>query len=188
MTLESIMNALWVAVLVLAALAALQFAYLLWLNLAPVLFNRKPRTPKDPIMPTVPQGGVTSAPPNASALRVDAGKMVVVSGLMGVSEISFPSSRFNIGRFYAPETEVLVALDEKSISRRHATFEGDDALRQYTLTDTDSSYGTFIQREGRWVRLNPRQRERIYHDDLVQFGNQVTVRFVLAGERRPAGR
>ncbi len=175
---------LWLSVLALAGLAALQFVYLLALNVAGTSLRRKPKMPKTPIMPTMPQGGVTSAPPNATAVRVGGGKMIILSGLLGSPEIAFPSSSFSVGRFYSPEGNVLVALDEKSISRRHASFEGDDASRQYSLTDNESSYGTYIQRENRMVRLTPRQRERLFNDDVVQFGNEVMVRFVLPTDRR----
>lgn len=177
-------NLLWLVVISLALLAAFQMIYLLALNVSGNALRRKPKVPKMPIMPTIPQGGVTSAPPNATAVRVGGGKMMILSGLLGSPEIAFPASSFSIGRFYSPEGNVLVALDEKSISRRHANFEGDDASRQYYLSDNESSYGTYIQRENRMVRLTPRQRERLYNEDVVQFGNEVLVRFVLPTDKR----
>jgi pSer/pThr/pTyr-binding forkhead associated (FHA) protein len=138
-------------------------------------------------MPTTPQGGLTPAPAyTPTAPKVTAGKIVIISGLNNLTEIPLPNNNFGIGRFYHPENNILVALDDKSISRRHATFSGDDLLREYYLTDTNSSYGTNLRKDGQFQLLKPGQRERLYNDDVVQFGNNVTVRFVLPGDTRAA--
>jgi len=79
-----------------------------------------------------------------------------------------------------------VAFDEKSISRRHAIFMGDESLGEFYLTDTNSSYGTSVRKENKFELLTPGQRERIYNEDVVQFGNSVTIRFLLPSATRAA--
>jgi pSer/pThr/pTyr-binding forkhead associated (FHA) protein len=177
---------LWIIPVVLAVVAALQIVYLLILSIAPAGRRRPVKQPNAPIMPTTPQGGLNPAPAYTPAPKVTSGKMVVVSGLANMAEIPLPNNNFGIGRFYHPENNILVALDEKSISRRHATFMGDDNLREYYLTDTSSSYGTSIRKDNQLQLLTPGKRERVYNEDVVQFGNSVTVRLVLPGDTRAA--
>jgi len=177
---------LWIIPAVLAVIAVVQIVYLLILPVAPGGRRKPVKQPSSPIMPTTPQGGLNPAPPYTPAPKVTAGKIVVVSGLPNMTEIPLPNNNFGIGRFYHPENNVLVALDEKSISRRHATFMGDDNLREYYLTDTSSSYGTAIRKENQFQLLTPGKRERVYNEDVVQFGNSVTVRFALPGDTRAA--
>lgn len=161
----------------LAAVALVQFLYITWLAYA-LRRQRPSRYPDMPVMPTNPQYDV----PDGSI-----GKMIVLRGLPNLAEILLPSNEFGIGRFYNPDNNILVALDERSISRRHATFLGDESTREYYLTDTHSSYGTRIQVEGRLEPLTPGRGQRIYHEDVVQFGNAVTLRFVLPCQTRPKG-
>jgi pSer/pThr/pTyr-binding forkhead associated (FHA) protein len=113
--------------------------------------------------------------------------MVVLRGISNLSEIPLPSNDFGIGRFYNPDGNILVALDERSISRRHATFISDIPTREYYLTDTHSSYGTRIQIGNRFETLTPGKAQRIYNEDVIQFGHIVTVRFTLPCQTRPTG-
>jgi hypothetical protein len=177
---------LWIIPAVLAVIAVLQILYLLALSVAPGGRRKPVKQPSAPIMPTTPQGGLNPAPSYSAAPVVSAGKMVILGGLSNLTEIPLPNNNFGIGRFYHPENNILVALDEKSISRRHATFSGDDTLREYYLTDTSSSYGTGIRKDNQFQLLTPGKRERVYNEDVVQFGNSVTVRFVLPGDTRAA--
>ena len=177
---------LWIVPAVLAVIAVLQILYLLVLTVAPGGRRKPVKQPAAPIMPTTPQGGLTSAPSYSPAPIVSAGKLVLLSGLPNLTEIPLPNNNFGIGRFYHPENNILVALDEKSISRRHATFMGDDNLREYYLTDTSSSYGTSIRKDNQFQLLTPGKRERVYNEDVVQFGNVVTLRMVLPGDTRAA--
>jgi hypothetical protein len=177
---------LWIIPAVLAVVAVLQIVYLLVLSVAPGGRRKPVKQPSAPIMPTTPQGGLNPAPTYTSAPVVTAGKMVVLGGLPNMAEIPMPNNNFGIGRFYHPENNILVALDEKSISRRHATFQGDDNLREYYLTDTSSSYGTSVRKDTQFQLLTPGKRERVYNEDVVQFGNAVTVRLVLPGDTRAA--
>jgi hypothetical protein len=176
---------LWIIPAVLAAVALLQILYLVTLSI-PAGRRRPVKQPSAPIMPTTPQGGLNTSPAPGAAPRISAGKMVVLSGLSNMAELPFPNNNFGIGRFYHPENNVLIALDEKSISRRHATFMGDDNLREYYLTDTSSSYGTSVRKDNQFHLLQPGTRERVYNEDVVQFGNSVTVRLVLPGDTRAA--
>lgn len=150
----------------------------------------QPVPPNQSIMPgqvvapmaVAPQQIMTDAPRPPTGAAV--GKMIVLAGLDTMREISLPSPNFYVGRFYSPEANVLVALDEKSISRRHATFICDEPIREYYLKDMNSSFGTSVLINGAFEKLTPDKQERIYNEDVVQFGNVVTVRLLLPCETR----
>jgi len=181
---------LWMIPLTLLIVAVLQVIYWIILSLtAGTTTRRSSRQPSAPIMPTNPSGIATSIPgyaTNPPVQRAAIGKIVIVSGLP-TKEIPVPAGNFGIGRFYNPEQNVQVAIDEKSISRRHAAFTSNDLLREYYLTDNGSSYGTSIQRGAQFEPLKPGQPERIYNEDVVQIGNVVRVRFMLPTDKRAAG-
>jgi hypothetical protein len=175
---------IWIATLALAGIAVLQVVYLFWLRYAPT-GERAQRQPSAPIMPTAPGGGFNTHYGGAPAApRVAGGKLIVTGGLAGGGEMNIPSANCVVGRFYNPEQNVLIALDDKSISRRHAQFNADDSTGAYYLTDLHSTYGTRIRKENQMMPLAPDQRERLYNEDVVQFGNNVTVRFILPGDTR----
>ena len=172
---------LWVGVLAMGAIAVLQILYFTVL-LIPKRGSRPLRQPNAPLMPTQPA--------NLDARKnhplATGGKMAVLSGLENTDDIPLPNANFVIGRYYHPENNIHIALDEKSISRRHAHFQGDDTRREYTITDTNSSYGTSLRANDKLQPLTPGQKFRVYNEDIIQFGQQVTVRFSLPGEMRPA--
>lgn len=172
---------LWVGAAAMGAIAALQMLYFAIL-LIPKRGSRPVRQPAGPLMPTHPANleGRTNAP------LIGGGKMTVLAGLPNTDELPLPNNNFIIGRYYHPENNIHIALDEKSMSRRHAQFQGDDSRREYTLTDTNSSYGTALRVGDKLQPLPPGQKFRIYNGDIIQFGQQVTVRFVLPGDSRPA--
>ncbi len=114
------------------------------------------------------------------------GKFIILAGVEGLSEMALPSRDFAIGRFYSPENEILVGLDEKSVSRKHARFTADEAIREYYLKDTSSSFGTFLLLNGQFEQLTANAQERVYNEDVVRFGNVVTVRLLLPCETRGA--
>jgi pSer/pThr/pTyr-binding forkhead associated (FHA) protein len=174
---------MWIAIIILLVVAILQILYVFWLSVT-MREARPVRQPSGPIMPTTPQGMNTQF--QNPAVRIGGGKLVVVSGLPGQKEILVPGNNFGIGRFYSPESNILVAFDEKSISRRHAIFMGDESLGEFYLTDTNSSYGTSLRKDNKFELLTPGQRERIYNEDVVQFGNTVTIRFLLPSATRAA--
>ncbi len=123
-------------------------------------------------------------PPDATELD-SLGKMVIVAGLEP-REIPLPSAQFAIGRFYSPENNVLISIDEKSVSRQHASLRVAGNGREYYLQDVGSSYGTHLFVEGRVDRLTPGQEARVYNNDVVQFGSAVQVRLILPCETRSA--
>jgi hypothetical protein len=170
----------WAVTLVMAALAVLLLLYGLLLSLWPT-GERQPRQPKAPLMPTKPNLAAQSK----ADVPLRGARMVIMAGVAGGGDIPLPADKFIIGRYYHPESGVLVALDERSISRRHAQFVGDDERREYYLTDLQSSYGTALHRPTGLVPLTPGTRMRVYNEDLVQFGQVVVVKLVLPGEPRP---
>lgn len=135
-----------------------------------------------------PPYGQQPPPQPVAAPRMSAavGKFIVLSGLPEnhPKDMAFPSAEFVIGRFLSPENNVLIALDEKSISRRHAVLTCDEATREYYLRDTNSSFGTSIMINGVFEPLTPEKQERIYNEDVIQFGNVVTVRVLIPSETR----
>lgn len=135
-----------------------------------------------------PLSSAPSAPPPAPAARSSGGvgKFIVLAGLDSVAEIPFPAKEFAIGRFYSPENDILVGLDEKSVSRKHARFIADESIREYYLKDTSSSFGTFILVNGKFEQIPAHTQERVYNEDVVRFGNVVTVRLLLPAETRSA--
>jgi pSer/pThr/pTyr-binding forkhead associated (FHA) protein len=193
---------IWTIPVALVVIASVQLLYLAWLSYAPVPKSSQANIPKiPPINPmefqmeqqqAVPvQATQNFAPARPAAVPVNpvndverVKKFVVVSGLEEPMEITVPSGSFSIGRYYNLETDILVALDERSISRKHALFEGNDATKEFYLTDANSSYGTYMLINGRFEPLTPGSRQRIYNEDVVQFGNAVKVRLILPSETR----
>jgi hypothetical protein len=194
----------WMIPVTLFAVTILQILYLVYLNAA----ARSPKTtrqPIEPVMPTSPyqstaptqtQSGIATHPPSQAApgfghlpppptpAMAMPAKFVVLTGLPNRPEITVPGNNFGIGRFYNPQLNILVALDERSVSRRHATFTGDERLGEYYLIDTNSSYGTHIRVENHFERIPPGSKERVYNEDIIQFGNIVKVRLVLPCDTR----
>ncbi len=179
----------WMIPVTLLLIAVLQILYLVWLMYWPT--GRKTTGQQgSPVMPTMPESDFAtppspynSVPPGVSSI----GKLVILSGVSNLTEVPLPVGSFGIGRFYNEEGNILVALDERSVSRRHATFVSDESTREYYMTDTNSSYGTRIRIGNQFEPVTPGSGERIYNEDVVQFGNVVTVRFILPCDTRPAG-
>jgi pSer/pThr/pTyr-binding forkhead associated (FHA) protein len=96
------------------------------------------------------------------------GKMIIIGGLEP-REVPLPSAQFTVGRFYSPENNVLVALDEKSVSRKHAVMRIAAQGREFYIQDVGSTYGTHIIAEGRFDRLQPGMDARVYNQDVIQF-------------------
>ncbi|XWX02519.1 FHA domain-containing protein [Aggregatilineales bacterium SYSU G02658] len=149
--------------------------------------------PPAPVMPsasssTMPAPAPAAPLPSAAAAPAVAGgprgKFVVLAGIEGVSEIAIPAKEFTIGRFYNPENDILIGLDERSISRKHARFIVDESTREYYIKDTASSFGTFLLINGQFEQLAANVQERVYNEDVVRFGNVVTVRLILPIETR----
>jgi len=203
---------IWSIPIILLVLAVFQLLYLMVLSsgrrrrrtspTSPVMPRIEPGTPPPPTAsaqpatlsdaPTAPDMGTdtdsgmpASRPPMNRMPAGTIGKFIVLNGLDGgMREIDFPSNDFGIGRFHNPDANILVALDEKSISRKHAIFLCDEQIREYYLVDTNSSYGTHVMVNGEFRTLNPGKNERVYNEDVVQFGNNVTMRLVLPCETR----
>lgn len=161
---------------------------------APAVVSTAPPAPVMPSAPAslAPAAAVsTIAPspaPSVAAPRPIAsagiGKMLILAGVEGVSEIALPAKEFNIGRFYNPDNDILIGLDERSVSRKHARFIADDTTREYYIKDTASSFGTFLLINGQFEQLAANVQERVYNEDVIRFGNIVTVRLILPIETR----
>jgi hypothetical protein len=192
----------WLLPLTLGIVALIQLGYYTYLNARtnpPARRRQQPknRLPDSPVMPTEPEHDVNVryAPPGEHSLPEPEApptgaemKMVILSGLPNVSEIELPGANFGIGRFYNPDKNILVALDERSVSRRHAYFHAYPERQEYYIMDTSSSYGTSLRQGEQFEPLPPGEEKRIYNGDVVQFGSTVTVRFVLPGDLRTYAR
>lgn len=191
-------NLLWILPVTLLLIAMIQLLYWFYLNNS-VPSETKTKTSKvtSPVMPTYPDnlsdsplrhtgGGVVREPqPETTALGEVVPKMIMVNHPKGRKEIKLPDvPSFGLGRFYNREYNILIALDERSISRRHAILSKDASSNQYFLTDTNSSYGIAIQRGENFTPVTPGEEERIYHKDVIQFGRSLTVEFLLPGPTR----
>ncbi|MEO1438778.1 MAG: FHA domain-containing protein [Chloroflexota bacterium] len=184
----------WLIPVSLAIVFVCQLIYFGYLNarVQPRRRRRRRKLPDSPVMPTDPENSINvnyaARGREAAELNVQSNifrsKMVVLGGLPNVSEINLPSNDFGVGRFYNPDQNIMVALDERSVSRRHAVFHGFPDRNEFYIMDTESSYGTSIRRGELFEQLTPGQEERIYNGDVVQFGSAVTVRFVLPGDTR----
>lgn len=150
---------------------------------APVMPDPQPLASMRPPAATAAPSAPVAAPVARSG---GIGKLIVLAGVEGVSEIALPAKEFSIGRFYSPENDILVGLDEKSVSRKHCRFLSDEAIREYYLKDTSSSFGTFLLINGQFEQLAANVQERLYNEDVVRFGNIVTVRLLLPCETRGA--
>ncbi|MEO8393454.1 MAG: FHA domain-containing protein [Chloroflexota bacterium] len=112
------------------------------------------------------------------------GKFVVMAGLDVLSDLPLPGNSFGIGRFPDEGSNVLIALDEKSISRKHAQLRFDPATGSYFLHDTSSTYGTFLVENNQPRQLPAGKEERVYNQDIIQFGQVVRVRLVVPSDTR----
>ncbi|GAB1421019.1 hypothetical protein MASR2M15_11510 [Anaerolineales bacterium] len=162
----------------------LQILYWLWLKRGSRRNTVQYQTVQ-PLMPTTSDSNIPTQYEHRSNYNNSgvSGKMIILSGL-AKQEIELPGQEFGVGRFYNPESGVLVALNEKSISRKHAIFRSDPSRQYYTIMDSNSSYGTSIRKDNEFVILAPRQEERLYDGDVIRFGSTVTVQFSLSGDTR----
>jgi hypothetical protein len=176
----------WIIPTALMIVAIIQTSHWILLNRAASRPSRREKV--SPVMPTSPR--VPSSSSNMSgnmsgnfADNTQVGgfqaTMTILEGMQGTTEIRLPKSSFGIGRFYNPDDDILIALDERSISRRHAYFSSE--ANAFLLTDTGSSYGTAIYINDKYVNLSPGQPEQIYNGDVVLFGNTIKVQLRLPG-------
>lgn len=132
-----------------------------------------------PPMPAAPAYAPVMPPADGIA------RMAIISGLPVLQEYPLPGNMFLLGRFYAPEQNIQIGMDEKSVSRRHAQFRANPATREFYISDLGSSFGTsLVMPDGMVTRLQPNREERLYNGDIVQFGNGVRARFALPCEAR----
>lgn len=115
-------------------------------------------------------------------------RFIVLSGLPRQEEIPIPNAdTFLIGRFEDRDQMILVAFDEQSVSRRHATFRIGRMGREYYIRDENSSYGTHLLRyttHEQYDPLQPGEEIPVYNEDIIQFGMSVRVRLILPTETR----
>lgn len=185
---------LWTPAALLGLVGVIMLLMLAYYSMAPAKAKRKASSPRPapeptPAPPPAPAPVAYQPPPAPVAARpapaAEVGQsMVVLSGFDPVgTRFSLPADSFGIGRYENAEANILVAIEERSVSRSHAYVRADRAARQYFLQDLGSSFGTFVVIDGQPRKLVPGQEERIYNQDVLQFGN-VQVRVSLPTEQR----
>lgn len=175
---------IWIVPGIFGVLTTILLLYWLWLTVAP---GPRPRTVSAPPPPPAPAPAPRPRHVESDDTIIDrvggpvtAGSMVIESGLPQVMTIDFPSSEFRIGRFRDETQNILVALDEKSISRSHALLRGNPQTGEYTIQDIGSRFGTFIiSPQGVPEQLQQGEARRVYNGTIVQFGSAVRARLNL---------
>lgn len=112
------------------------------------------------------------------------GRVAVIAGAAPLGEYPIAMPTFYIGRFVAADQQVMIGLDEKSVSRRHLMVRSTPA-KEYFVSDAGSTFGSsIISSDGTMTRMTAGKEERIYNGDIVQLGNAAQVRFILPTEMR----
>ncbi|HYO87521.1 MAG TPA: FHA domain-containing protein [Candidatus Limnocylindrales bacterium] len=112
------------------------------------------------------------------------GRVAVIAGAAPLGEYPIAMTSFYIGRFVAADQQVMIGLDEKSVSRRHLMVRSTPA-KEYFVSDAGSTFGSsIISSDGTMTRMTAGKEERIYNGDIVQLGNAAQVRFILPTEMR----
>lgn len=142
--------------------------------------------PQQPVYAPPPQP--TYAPPPQPAYappKVEGmGRVAVLSGVPQLGEYAITAPTFYVGRFVAADQQVMIGLDEKSVSRKHLMVRSTPA-HEYFVSDAGSTFGSsLISADGTMTRMTPGKEERIYNGDIVQLGNAVRLRFMLPTEMR----
>jgi hypothetical protein len=123
-------------------------------------------------------GGVSGATDHGIS-----GRFVVEAGLPEAKAFPLPDYEFGIGRFRNEEHQILMAIDAPSVSRFHAHFAGDEDLREYYLIDTESTYGTYLIKDGHLEPFPPNIPVRVFDQDVIEIG-KVRIRLQLPTETR----
>lgn len=135
-------------------------------------------TPPQPAYVPPPQPAY--APPKVEGL----GRVAVIAGAPQLGEYPITIPTFYVGRFVAADQQVMIGLDEKSVSRKHLMVRSTPA-REYFVSDAGSTFGSsLISADGTMTRMTAGKEERIYNGDIVQLGNAVRLRFMLPTEMR----
>jgi predicted component of type VI protein secretion system len=204
----TLVNILWLVAGVFGAILVLQLLRLILLNILPVKDNEVSSAPRPsyaspaPMMAPapapvpapqpqyqMPQQPVQQRPSYAPAVPPPPAdgiaRIAIIAGVPQLQEFPLPGNLFAVGRFYDQGQNILISMDEKSVSRRHAQLRANPAAREFYVQDLGSSFGTFmVNADGTLNKLQPNREERLYNGDQVQFGNAVRVRFSLPTESR----
>jgi hypothetical protein len=120
------------------------------------------------------------APPKVEGM----GRVAVLAGAPQLGEYPITLPTFYIGRFVAADQQVMIGLDEKSVSRKHLMVRITPA-REYYVSDAGSTFGSsLVSADGTVTKMTVGKEERIYNGDIVQLGNAVRLRFMLPTEMR----
>lgn len=158
--------------------------------------SSQPARPQAPVAQAAPPPQPTYAPPPQpayvpppqpaySAPKVEGlGRVAVLAGVPQLGEYAIAAPTFYIGRFVAADQQVMIGLDEKSVSRKHLMVRSTPS-HEYYVSDAGSTFGSsLVSAEGTLTRMTPGKEERIYNGDIVQLGNSVRLRFMLPTEMR----
>jgi pSer/pThr/pTyr-binding forkhead associated (FHA) protein len=185
-------NVVWIVPAVFGGFTVILLLIWMWLSFGPAPRVRAVEAPEaapppPPKSTTQPLPLITDDTVIDRAASSGPASITVESGLPGVTTLNLPGDNFRIGRFHNPEMDVLLPLDEKSVSRNHALFNRDPNTGMCTLQDLGSRYGTFIVNAGGGLdQLAQGQSYPLMNGAVVQFGSAVRVRFNLPGSAAPS--
>lgn len=174
---------IWILPGVFGVITVLLLLYWVWLLIAPGPRVQQPmsappiQTPKTPAIHLETDDTIIDRIPTGPT---GPASMTVEAGLPGAGTIEFPSAEFRVGRFRDDTQNVLIALDEKSVSRSHALIRGNPQTGEYYIQDIGSRFGTsIVTPQGTVEKLNEGETRRVYNGTVVQFGSAVRVRINL---------
>lgn len=175
---------IWILPGILGVITTFLLLYWFWLLIAPGPRVQQPMSAPPP-MPAPKAPPMQLETDDTIIDRIPAGptgpaSMTIEAGLPGVGMIVFPSAEFRVGRFRDDAQNVLVALDEKSVSRSHALIRGNPQTGEYYIQDIGSRFGTsIVTPQGGIEKLNQGETRRVYNGTIVQFGSAVRARINL---------
>jgi pSer/pThr/pTyr-binding forkhead associated (FHA) protein len=188
---------IWVIPGFLGVITAVLLLYWFWLTIAPGPRVRddlsaplpqempQPRRMPQPTLPIETDDTIIDRIPTPAG---GSASLIIESGLPPAT-IPFPGNEFRIGRFRDEAQNILVALDEKSVSRSHALIRSNPQTGEYYIQDAGSRFGTFIvNAQGGVEQLPQGQMRRITDGTVIRFGSAVYVRLSVSagGFQMPA--
>jgi pSer/pThr/pTyr-binding forkhead associated (FHA) protein len=103
------------------------------------------------------------------------GYFKILDGLNSRDNIPLPAETFNIGRYSNQSKNVLLVLNDETVSREHAMMRCNIRSREFFIQDLNSTYGTFLLTTEGQTQLEPYREYQLYNNDVLQFGKVVRV-------------
>lgn len=134
-----------------------------------------------PSLPSPPKARpIQPAPSMVTVLEVM--QLIVKNGSNAEKIYDLKSGEVYVGRLENPEEGILIALDEKSVSRRHAKLTANNEIDELSIQDCGSSYGTqLFHGDAPPLSLEANKEYVLRNGDILQFGSLIQAQVVLPG-------